>query len=63
VDLAAAGTVAHLTRATYLSWLHGLVNVQRAQYRPTLSQVKLPTGQTVLRIGYGAPSPLNPAAI
>jgi hypothetical protein len=62
VDLAAADTAAHLARTTYLSWLHGLVNVQRAQYRPTLSQVKLSTGQTVLRIGYGAPSPLNPAA-
>jgi len=59
VDLTATDTAAHLTRATYLSWLHDLVNVQRAQYRPTLSQVKLPTGQAALRIAYGAPSPLR----
>jgi predicted Ser/Thr protein kinase len=59
VDLTAADTAAHLTRAAYLSWLHELVNAQRAQYHPELTQVTLPTHQTVLRIWYGAPSPLR----
>jgi len=59
VDLAAADTPAHLTPAAYLHWLHRLVNAQRAEYRPALRQVTLPTGQKVLRIGYLAPSPLS----
>jgi len=60
VDLAATDPAAHLTPAAYLRWIHRLVHAQRAEYRPSLSQVRLPTGQVVLRIWYGAPSPLSP---
>jgi len=35
------------------------INDQRAQYRAERLHVTLPTGQAVLRIGYGAPSPLG----
>jgi len=59
VDLAAADPAAHLTPAAYLSWIQGFINAQRAQYRPQRLHVTLPSGQTVLRIGYGAPSPLG----
>jgi serine/threonine protein kinase len=62
VDLVATGTSAHLTRAAYFRWIHRLVRAQRAEYHPSsLSLVTLPSGQVVLRIEYGAPSPLNPA--
>jgi hypothetical protein len=59
VDLTAADTAAHLHRGAYLSWLHSVVKSQQAQFRPVLTQVTLPTGQAVLRIGYTAPSPLR----
>ncbi len=60
VDLATVDRAAHLTRAAYLSWMQAFINAQRAQYRPAWSQrVTLRTGQAVLRIGYGAPSPLS----
>jgi hypothetical protein len=60
VDLATAGRAAHLTRAAYLGWMRAFIDTQRAQYRPAWSQqVTLRTGQAVLRIGYGAPSPLS----
>jgi hypothetical protein len=60
VDLATAGRAAHLTRAAYLGWMRAFIDAQRAQYRPAWSQqVTLRTGQAVLRIGYGAPSPLS----
>ena len=59
VDLTATDTPAHLTRGAYLSWLHSVVRSQRAQFHPVLTQVTLPGGQAVLRIGYGAPSPLS----
>jgi Protein kinase domain len=62
VDLVATDTSAHLTRAAYSRWIHRLVRAQRAEYHPSsLSLVTLPSGQVVLRIEYGAPSPLNPA--
>jgi hypothetical protein len=61
VDLAAPDTAAHLTSAAFLDWVQGLVHVQRAQYRPSLSQLRLLGGQTVLRIAYRAPSPLSPS--
>ena len=61
VDLATADRAAHLTAAAYLGWMRAFINVQRAPYRPTWSQpVTLRPGQAVLRIGYGAPSPLSP---
>jgi serine/threonine protein kinase len=60
VDLAMVDTAAHLTRAAYLGWMQAFVDAQTAQYRPSWVQdVTLRTGQTVLRIGYGAPSPLS----
>ena len=60
VDLATADSTAHLTRAAYLSWMQAFIGAQRAQYHPaSVQQVTLPTGQTVLRIGYAAPSPLS----
>ena len=60
VDLATVDSAAHMTRAAYLGWIQAFINAQRAQYRPTWVQpVTLRTGQPVLRIGYGAPSPLS----
>ena len=60
VDLATADSSADLTRTAYLAWMRAFIGVQRAQYRPAWSQqVTLRTGQTVLRIGYDAPSPLS----
>jgi predicted Ser/Thr protein kinase len=59
-DFATAVPSAHLTPFAYASWMRSVINAQRAQYRPAwLQQVTLPTGQAVLRIGYGAPSPLD----
>ena len=61
VDVATADSAAHLTPAAYLGWMRAFINVQRAPYRPMWSQqVTLHPGQVVLRIGYGAPSPLSP---
>ena len=60
VDLATAVRAAHLTRAAFVRWMRAFIDVQRAQYRPAWAQqATLPDGQTVLRIGYGAPSPLR----
>jgi hypothetical protein len=60
VDLTAAGGAAHLTHAAYPGWMRAFIKAQRAPYRPAWSQqVTLRTGQAVLRIGYGAPSPLS----
>jgi len=60
VDLATVDGAAHLTRAAYLGWIEAFIDAQRAQYRPAWVQpVTLRTGQAVLRIGYGAPSPLS----
>jgi serine/threonine protein kinase len=60
VDLATVDTAAHLTSAAYLGWMRTYVDAQTAQYHPSwVQQVTLRTGQAVLRIGYGAPSPLS----
>jgi hypothetical protein len=60
VDLATTVRVAHLTPAAYLSWMRSFIEAQRAEYHPDWAQqVTLRTGQAVLRIGYGAPSPLS----
>jgi hypothetical protein len=60
VDLATAVPAAHLTRAAYLGWMRSFIDTQRAEYHPVwIQQVTLRTGQSVLRIGYGAPSPLS----
>ncbi len=60
VDLATTFKAAHLTRAAYLGWMRSFIDTQRAEYQPVwVQQVTLRTGQAVLRIGYGAPSPLS----
>ncbi|HYX59927.1 MAG TPA: hypothetical protein VE888_13060, partial [Streptosporangiaceae bacterium] len=60
VDLAAVDSAAHMTRGKYLGWLQAFLGAQRAQYLPAaLQPVTLRTGETVLRIGYRAPSPLS----
>jgi hypothetical protein len=60
VDVATTVKAAHLTRAAYLGWMRSFIDTQRAEYRPVwVQQVTLRTGQAVLRIGYGAPSPLS----
>jgi hypothetical protein len=59
-DLATSVSAAHLTSAAYLGWMQSFIDTQRAEYRPVwVQQVTLRTGQAVLRIGYGAPSPLR----
>ena len=59
VDLATVNSAAHLTRSAYLGWMQTFIEAQRAQYHPSVRQVTPNTGQTVLRIGFGAPSPLS----
>ena len=60
VDLATTVPAAHLTRAAYLGWMRSFIHTQRAEYQPVwVQQLTLRTGQAVLRIGYGAPSPLS----
>jgi protein kinase-like protein len=60
MDLATAHPPAHLTSSAYINWMRSFVNVQRSQYHPVLSLVTPPGGKAMMRIGYGAPSPLNP---
>jgi serine/threonine protein kinase len=60
VDLATTVKAAHLTRAAYVGWMQSFIDTQRAEYQPVwVKQVRLRTGQVVLRIGYAAPSPLS----
>jgi hypothetical protein len=60
MDLATTVRVPHLTRAAYLRWMLSFIGTQRAEYHPDwVQQVTVPGGQAVLRIGYGAPSPLS----
>ncbi|HEV2252467.1 MAG TPA: serine/threonine-protein kinase [Streptosporangiaceae bacterium] len=60
MDLATTVKTAHLTPAAYLGWMQSFIGTQRAEYRPAWIQPITPrTGQAVLRIGYGAPSPLS----
>jgi hypothetical protein len=68
VNFATQVSASHLAAPAYLSWMQALVNAQinaqinaqSAQYRPSSSErVRLSTGETVLRIEYGAPSPLS----
>jgi hypothetical protein len=59
-DLATSVRAAHLTRAAYVGWMRSFLGAQRAEYRPAwVKQVTPVSGQAVLRIGYGAPSPLS----
>jgi serine/threonine protein kinase len=60
VDLATTVPASHLTSSAYLGWMRSFLDNQRAEYQPVWEeQVTLHTGQAVLRIGYGAPSPLT----
>jgi len=60
VDLATHVSGAHLAEPAYVSWIQELVKAQYTQYfSPSSEQVTLPGGQTVLRIEFAAPSPLN----
>ena len=59
MDLATADPPAHLTPSEYINWMRSFIQAQRSKYHAALSLVTLPGGQTVLRIGYGAPSPLR----
>jgi len=60
MDLATVDTAAHMKRDAYLGWMQGFIETQTAQYLPAwMQQVTLRTGEAVLRIGYGAPSPLG----
>jgi len=61
MDLATANPPGHLSRSAYINWMRSFIRVQRSLYHPEVSLVTLPGGQAVLRIGYGAPSQLNPA--
>jgi serine/threonine protein kinase len=60
VDLATVDSKAHMTPAAYLAWIKGFIRTQRSQYLPVWAQQPSPgTGQAVLQIAYGAPSPLS----
>jgi hypothetical protein len=60
VDLATVVSAAHMTRAAYVGWMYALIGQQRAEYSPaSWQQLTLPASGSVLRIEYGAPSPLS----
>ena len=50
---------AHEAAREYVGWVRGLVNAQWANLPASSQVVRLPAGQTVLRIAFDAPSPLN----
>jgi serine/threonine protein kinase len=60
VDLATVVSAAHMTHAAYVGWMDAIIGQQRAEYRPaSWRQLTLPANGSVLRIEYGAPSPLS----
>jgi predicted Ser/Thr protein kinase len=60
MDLATKVSGTHLAASAYINWMQTLANTQWAQNRPASSKlVTLPSGQTVLRIEFDAPSPLS----
>jgi serine/threonine protein kinase len=60
MDLATHVSAAHVAARAYVSWMQELANAQWAEYLPASSEVvRLPSGQTVLRIEFAAPSPLS----
>jgi hypothetical protein len=61
MDLATADPPGHLTPSAYLHWMRSFIKAQRSLYHPGVGVVTLPGGQAALRVGYDAPSPLNPA--
>jgi serine/threonine protein kinase len=59
-DLATTVPASHLTRAAYLDWMQSFIYTQRAEFQPVwVQQITPRKGPAVLRIGYGAPSPLS----
>jgi len=59
-DFATDVPAAHLTSSAYAGWMRALIGAQRAEYRPEWTQqTTVANRQAVLRIGYGAPSPLQ----
>jgi hypothetical protein len=60
MDLATVDPSGQLTRAAYLGWIQSVIDVQLAPYHPNWAQQVRRAGQTVLMIGFGAPSPLSP---
>jgi predicted Ser/Thr protein kinase len=63
VDLATtpqAAQAAHLTRAAYISWMRSAMSQQITGYHPQWKYQVTLRGQSVLRVGFGAPSQLNP---
>jgi hypothetical protein len=62
VDVATSARAAQLRGPAYVRWMR-YIHAQLAPFRPAWArQVTLHGGQTVLRIGYGAPSPLRSPA-
>jgi hypothetical protein len=60
VDLATADPATRTGSAAYPRWMQRFFRVQRAQYHLAWSHlIRSSTGQTVLNIGYDAPSPLS----
>jgi hypothetical protein len=58
--VATSDEAAHLPSTEYVGWIRALIRAQRAQYRPAWCRpVTTADSQAVLRIGYGAPSPLS----
>jgi hypothetical protein len=60
-DLATTVPQAHISHTAYLAWLRTYFDAQRTQYLPDSDKlVTLSNGEVVLRVGYGAPSSINP---
>jgi len=59
VDLATSVQAAHLTPGAYVGWMRSYIGFQRAEYHPDWDPLIRLHGQSVLRIGYSAPSQLN----
>lgn len=60
VDLAANETAIHMTPDAYLKWTRSVLSRQPVAYRPLWTNfVGLPGGPEVLRVEFGAPTPLG----
>jgi hypothetical protein len=60
MDLATHVSAAHLAVPAYIRWMRGWASAQHANYLAASNEVvRLPAGQTVLRIEFDAPSPLS----
>jgi len=59
MDVATHVSTAHEAARTYVSWMRELVDAQWANLPASSKVVTLPTGRTVLRIEFDAPSLLT----